>query len=64
MTARYLLDTNIISDIVKHPSDVVSQRIAQVGETQICTSVIVASELTFAVEKKTLQQLEVILLRT
>jgi len=65
MTARYLLDTNIISDMVKHPSGVVSQRIAQIGETQICTSVIVASELTFGVEKKASQrlsrQLEIIL---
>ncbi len=51
MSYQYLLDTNILSDLVKHPSGVVARRIAEVGEEQICTSIIVACELRFGVEK-------------
>jgi tRNA(fMet)-specific endonuclease VapC len=51
MNHQYLLDTNILSDLVKHPSGVVAKRIAEVGEAQICTSIIVACELRFGVEK-------------
>jgi predicted nucleic acid-binding protein len=32
MTCQYLLDTNIISDLVRHPQGLVFQRIATVGE--------------------------------
>jgi len=46
-----LLDTNIVSDLVKHPSGKIAQRIADVGETRICTSIVVASELRFGAEK-------------
>ncbi len=51
MNHQYLLDTNILSDLVKYPSGVVAKRIAEVGEEQICTSIIVACELRFGVEK-------------
>lgn len=47
----YLLDTNIISDIVRHPSGFVSQYISKIGEENICTSIIVACELRFGAEK-------------
>jgi hypothetical protein len=40
MTYQYLLDTNIISDLVKQPQGLVFQRIATVGETSICTSIL------------------------
>jgi len=49
---RYLLDTNIISDLMKKPQGKVAKRIAQVGEEAICTSIIVAAELEFGVQKK------------
>ena len=42
---RYLLDTNIVSDLVRNPQGLVTQRIREVGEPQVCTSVIVAAEL-------------------
>jgi tRNA(fMet)-specific endonuclease VapC len=32
MTYLYLLDTNIVSDLVKHPSGKIAQRITEVGE--------------------------------
>jgi tRNA(fMet)-specific endonuclease VapC len=33
---RYLLDTNIVSDLVRNPQGKVAQRIRKVGETQVC----------------------------
>ncbi len=52
MSQRYLLDTNIISDLVRHPRGEVMKKIKQFGEENICTSIIVASELRFGVVKK------------
>ena len=48
---RYLLDTNILSDLVRHPGGRVAQRISQVGAHNVCTSVIVAAELRFCAAK-------------
>ena len=49
---RYLLDTNILSSLVRTPAGLVAQRIEAIGETQVYTSVIVAAELRFGVERK------------
>jgi tRNA(fMet)-specific endonuclease VapC len=49
---RYLLDTNIVSDLVRHPQGRISERIREVGEAQICTSIIVAAELRYGAAKK------------
>jgi tRNA(fMet)-specific endonuclease VapC len=49
---RYLLDTNIVSDLVRHPQSRISERIREVGEAQICTSIIVAAELRYGAAKK------------
>jgi hypothetical protein len=61
----YLLDTNVVSDLVRNPQGTVAQRIRKVGETKVCTSIIVASELRYGAEKKGSQrlttQLEVVL---
>jgi tRNA(fMet)-specific endonuclease VapC len=48
----YLLDTNIVSDLVRHPHGRVAQRIRSVGEAQVCTSIIVAAELRYGAAKK------------
>jgi len=48
----YLLDTNIVSDLVRNPQGRVTQRIREIGEAQVCTSIIVAAELRFGAEKK------------
>jgi tRNA(fMet)-specific endonuclease VapC len=62
---RYLLDTNIVSDLVRHPQGRVAQRIREVGEAQVCTSIIVAAELRYGAARKgsprLTSQLEVIL---
>lgn len=49
---RYLLDTNIVSDLVRRPQGRVTQRIREVGEAQVCTSIIVAAELRYGATKK------------
>jgi tRNA(fMet)-specific endonuclease VapC len=49
---RYLLDTNVVSDLVRHPQGRISERIREVGEAQICTSIIVAAELRYGAAKK------------
>lgn len=50
--ATYLLDTNILSDLIKHPAGTVAQRIATVGEDTVCTSIVVACELRYGGTKK------------
>ncbi|PIV88201.1 MAG: VapC toxin family PIN domain ribonuclease [Hydrogenophilales bacterium CG17_big_fil_post_rev_8_21_14_2_50_63_12] len=49
---RYLLDTNIVSDLVKQPQGAVARRIAQLEEGQVCTSLIVAAELRYGAAKR------------
>ncbi len=48
---RYLLDTNILSDLVRQPQGIVATRIAAAGEETVCTSIIVAAELRFGAAK-------------
>jgi tRNA(fMet)-specific endonuclease VapC len=48
----YLLDTNIVSDLVRNPSEPVSGHIREVGEPEVCTSIIVAAELRYGAAKK------------
>lgn len=49
---RYLLDTNVVSDLVRNPQGRVADHIRKVGEAQICTSIIVAAELRYGAAKK------------
>jgi tRNA(fMet)-specific endonuclease VapC len=49
---RYLLDTNIVSDLVRRPQGRIARHISEVGEAQVCTSVIVAAELRYGAAKK------------
>jgi tRNA(fMet)-specific endonuclease VapC len=48
---RYMLDTNIISDLIRNPQGRAAKRIAKVGEDNICTSIIVAAELRYGCTK-------------
>jgi tRNA(fMet)-specific endonuclease VapC len=48
---RYMLDTNIISDLIRNPQGKAAKRIAKVGEDNICTSIIVAAELRYGCAK-------------
>jgi len=47
----YMLDTNIISDLIRNPQGKAAKRIAKVGEDSICTSIIVAAELRYGCTK-------------
>ena len=49
---RYLLDTNIVSDLIRNPQGNVAQHIREVGEAHVCTSIIVAGELRYGATKK------------
>lgn len=49
---RYLLDTNVVSDLVRHPQGRIAEHIRRVGETHVCTSIIVAAELRYGATKK------------
>jgi tRNA(fMet)-specific endonuclease VapC len=49
---RYLLDTNIVSDLVRNPQGKVARQVRTVGEKNICTSIIVAAELRYGADKK------------
>jgi tRNA(fMet)-specific endonuclease VapC len=46
-----MLDTNIISDLIRNPRGRAAKRIARVGEDNICTSIIVAAELRYGCAK-------------
>ena len=42
-----MLDTNIISDLIRNPNGKAAKRVADVGNDNICTSIIVATELRY-----------------
>jgi tRNA(fMet)-specific endonuclease VapC len=48
----FLLDTNILSDLVRRPRGRIADRIAEVGEQHVFTSIIVAAELRYGAAKK------------
>jgi tRNA(fMet)-specific endonuclease VapC len=49
---RYLLDTNIVSDLLRNPQGRIAQHIRKIGEAKVCTSIIVAAELRYGSAKK------------
>ena len=53
----YLLDTNTVSDLVRRPQGSVAERIREVGEADVATSIIVAAELRFGAAKKRSERL-------
>lgn len=55
MASRYLLDTNILSDLMKNPQGSTAERIAGLQAPQrdaLATSVVVAGELRYGAAKK------------
>jgi tRNA(fMet)-specific endonuclease VapC len=46
-----MLDTNIISDLVRNPQGKAAKQIAKRGEDNMCTSIIVAAELRYGCAK-------------
>ena len=49
---RYMLDTDIIFDLIKNPQGRAAKKITKAGEESVCTSIIVAAELRYGCAKK------------
>jgi predicted nucleic acid-binding protein len=49
---RFLLGTNIVSDLVRAPSGRVAIEVRRVGEGQVCTSIVVAAEIRYGAAKR------------
>ena len=49
---RYLLDTNILSDVIKNPQGQATNRITTLNSNDLFTSIIVAAEMRYGIEKK------------
>ena len=49
---RYMLDTNIVSDLVRSPQGRVFEQIAALGSDAVCISIITAAELRYGCAKK------------
>ncbi|TJW27208.1 MAG: type II toxin-antitoxin system VapC family toxin, partial [Mesorhizobium sp.] len=49
---RFMLDTNIISDMIRNPAGRAASAILRVGEDAVCTSIVVASELRYGCVRK------------
>ena len=52
MPALYLLDANTLSHLIRQPQGRVAERIAEVGEENVLTSVLVACELRYGAAKR------------
>lgn len=52
MIPRFLLDTNVLSQLIRDPRGPIAQRLEATGDAQVLTSVVVASELRFGARKK------------
>lgn len=48
---RYLLDTNIVSDLMRRPRGSVAQRLAREGLEHVALSIVVACELRFGIAR-------------
>jgi tRNA(fMet)-specific endonuclease VapC len=47
-----MLDTNIVSDLVRNPQGPVTQHIVRVGSEAVCVSIITAAELRYGCARK------------
>jgi tRNA(fMet)-specific endonuclease VapC len=53
----FLLDTNIVSNLIREPQGRIADRIKIIGESNICTSIVVAAELRYGATKKASRRL-------
>ena len=49
---RFLLDTNIVLNLIRNPRGPIAQKISAAGEANICTSIVVVAELRYGAMKK------------
>ena len=55
--SRYLLDTNILSELVTQPQGIIAECIASAGESNVCTSIVVAAELMYGARRRNSRRL-------
>ena len=55
---KYLLDTNILSDIIRTPSGIAAERFAKAERGELGTSIIAAAELRFGYVRVSSKRLE------
>ncbi len=48
----YLLDTNIVSDLMRNPTGIAAAYLARVGDQTVHTSIVVAAELRYGAARK------------
>jgi len=48
----WMLDTNILSDLIRNPRGKLVQRLSSIDPDAICTSIVVACELRFGAKRK------------
>lgn len=51
-TLSWMLDTNILSTLIKAPQGVLVQRLAGIDPDSLCTSIVVACELRFGAQRR------------
>ena len=49
---RFMLDTNIVSDLIRNPLGKAAQRVERWGDEAVCVSIIVAAELRYGSAKR------------
>jgi tRNA(fMet)-specific endonuclease VapC len=58
---KYLLDTNVISALIKHPDGMTARRVAALKAGDLGTSIIVSAELKFGYLKNSSKRLEILI---
>lgn len=48
---KYLLDTNILSDLIRNPNGRAAQQLKKYGEHTVATSLIISAEIRFGMKK-------------
>jgi tRNA(fMet)-specific endonuclease VapC len=51
-TPAWMLDTNTLSDLIRHPRGALLQRLSVTEPEAVCTSIVVACELRFGAKRK------------
>ncbi len=49
--ALFMLDTNVVSDVIRQPEGSVAKRVAEIGDAALMVSAIVAAELRFGCQR-------------
>ncbi len=49
---RFMLDTNIVSDLIRNPLGKAAQHIERSGDDSVCVSIVVAAELRYGSAKR------------